>query len=113
MEKKQERYLQVPYAILNRKDISERAKLIYALIQGFSKGECRVTDAYLSDLFNASPRAIQRDIKQLKDADLAWTRFRTIDKKIIGRTLYVKGVSVKKTQKWGDEPTKKTEEWGD
>lgn len=97
-----ERYLNVPYSILTDVRLSSRAKLVYAFIQGFDRGDCRVTDVYLAELLNTSPRGIQRDIKQLKENDLVYTKFRTNDGKVVGRTLFVKGAKVQTTDNTKD-----------
>lgn len=84
-------YVLVHYPVLRRKDLSDRSKLLYGLVQGFWTGMCKATDSYIALTIGCSERNVQRAIKQLKDKGLIKSVFRYSDKgKIIGRTLTLK-----------------------
>ena len=91
----QDRYINIPWTVVANQRISERSKIIYGIIQGYPSGKCRITDDYLVETLGCSPRAVQRALKELKDANLLYTRFRTKDGIIMGRTLHAKGNTVK------------------
>ena len=100
------RYTNIPWTVVENKGLNPRAKIIYGVIQGFAKGECRVTDAYLAELLNVSGRAIQKDLKMLKDLNLIYTKFRTNEGKVVGRTLFVKGQTTQ-----SNEPKEDKDGW--
>ncbi|MBU5669627.1 helix-turn-helix domain-containing protein [Peptoniphilus sp. MSJ-1] len=64
----QEYYINIPSKVLENKNLSDKAKILYGQINRLSsKGNCWASNKYLGDLIDATPRTVTRLIKKLKD----------------------------------------------
>ena len=71
------RFINIPYHILFRKDISDKGKILYGLVNGFFDGEFKASNKYVAQLLNTTPRNVQKTVKQL------------VEKRLIRRTVVV------------------------
>lgn len=82
-----ERYINIPYPILRRKDISHTAKMIYGFIGGFWSGDCKASNAYIARIIGSSERSVSRALTDLRVKRLVLS-IRVMDKGLqIGRIL--------------------------
>ena len=84
------RYVNIPYTILKRKDIGDKAKMVYGLIKGFWGGQCVASDSFLGKTLGCSTRTAQRAIRELKEMGLIWSNKRYDGKLCVGRTLIIR-----------------------
>lgn len=61
-----QRYINIPYPILRRKDLSGNAKMIYGFIGGFWSGDCKASNKYIGTVIGASARSVTRAVKELR-----------------------------------------------
>lgn len=83
-------YATIPVAILERKDLSATAKVLYAEIVALAKrnGECFATNKYIADRIGLSDTSINRPLRELVESDLIKTRIDR-SKKGTYRKIYV------------------------
>ena len=81
-------YIMIPYFVL-KKDISDKAKMVYGIVQGFFEGDCYVSNAWLAKRLKCSESVIKRTIKELKDAGLLFSTVKRTGLKITKRILTI------------------------
>ncbi len=86
----EENFVLVPYRILKRKDISEKAKLLYGFVAGFKSGDCIASNEFISKITGASVRKIQRGLKELDDKGLIFRKMVMENNEVVGRIIYIK-----------------------
>ena len=79
----------IPYHVLRRKDLSDKAKLVYGFIQGFFDGDCRASNEFVGRLLATTPRTIQRAVTELLNKRLVRRNIVTKDNRIVGRILII------------------------
>ena len=75
-----------------RKGLSDKAKMVYAFINGFWDGDCKASNEFIARIMATTPRTIQRAVSELKDKDLIMC-FNVADGngRIVGRIMKIKG----------------------
>ena len=86
-----EQYINVPYKILKKKDISDKAKLIYGLVNGFFTGDFKAGNAFIGRTLGCSVRSVQRAVKELREANLILSEVVVEDGVVKGRILKIIG----------------------
>lgn len=82
-----ERYIHVHYTTLRRKDISDRAKLLYSLVGGFWSGEFKASNVWISSILGCSVRSTQRAVAELRDKRLIRSDIIVKDGVTVGRII--------------------------
>ena len=62
----EQKYINIPYNILRRRDLSNNAKLLYGLVQGFWAGDFQASNEWIGKTLGISSRSAQRAVKELK-----------------------------------------------
>ncbi len=64
--KTKEQYINIPYSIMMREDLSQTEKIIYGFINGFKGNNvCYASNAYISNVLVLSERQVSRSISKL------------------------------------------------
>lgn len=84
------RYINIPYPILKRKNLSDKAKMLYGFIGGFWSGDCKAGNKYIGTVIGASERSVSRAITELKTKGLIVSSRLMIDGMQVGRMLKIK-----------------------
>lgn len=86
----EDKYINIPYKILRRKDLSSTSKMVYGFANGFMEDYCQASNDYIGKVLGCSGRTIQRAVKELRDKKLIRVRIVTKDGKIKGRIINIK-----------------------
>ena len=65
--------IKIPHSIFFSKKLNHRAKLLYGYL--LFNQETKIRDAELAEIFDVSTRAVQKDLKALKDNGYLTTNF--------------------------------------
>lgn len=68
MKKKQakEQYINIPYSIMMRSDLSQSQKIIYGFVNGFQDNNvCYASNTYIGEVLNLSPDGVSRCVSTL------------------------------------------------
>ena len=85
----EDKYIHIPYPILRRKGLSDKAKMIYGLVQGFWDGDFHATANTISSIMGCSKRSVQRATAELVEAKLVFNKKVIEDGQTKGRILTI------------------------
>ena len=80
-------YILIPNEIIRRKDLSDKAKMIYGFIQGWFEDECVASNKYIAGMLGTTERTVKRCIKELMDKKLIRKRLVFKNNQCVGRVL--------------------------
>ena len=85
-----DKYIHIPYNILGKKDLSNNAKLVYGLVQGFWEGDFTASNEHVGKVLGMSKRSAQRAIRELREAELIITTNVIKDGVMVGRVIKIR-----------------------
>lgn len=83
-------YINIPYPVLNRTDLSDKAKLLYGLIAGFWDNTFKASNEWIATVLGTTPRTVQRTLKELKKKNLITVTIITEGGYVKGKLIIIK-----------------------
>ena len=90
------KYINIPFSILNDKELRPNAKLLYGIIEVLTheKGFCWASNNSLAETLNITPQSISFLIKTLQEKNLIKINYIRENNQVKQRYIYITGVSI-------------------
>ncbi len=89
--KKKGNYIVIPFTITSRKDLSDKAKLVFGIVQGYWEGSFGASNAWIAKQLGCSEKTIQRAVQELKKKGIVICTLRYDDAgRVKGRIIKIK-----------------------